>query len=74
MAATATIGGVEAAAIASSVPLDIHGLPQRSFTVEGRPRLDGGRDRALSNIVTPGYFEVMRIPLIEGADFAALGG
>jgi len=73
LAATASIGGVEAAAIASSVPLDIHGLPQRSFAVEGRPRLDGGLDRALSNIVTPGYFEVMRIPLIEGADFTALG-
>ena len=28
--------GVEAAAIASAVPLDIHGLPLRSFTLEGR--------------------------------------
>jgi predicted permease len=73
LASTAQIGGVDAAAIASSVPLDIHGLPQRSFEVEGRPRLDGGRDRALSNIVTPGYFAVLRIPLIEGADFSPLG-
>jgi len=73
MAATAQLREVEAAAIASSVPLDIHGLPQRSFAVEGRPRLDGGRDRALSNIVTPGYFAVMRIPFLEGADFSPLG-
>ncbi|HVG86079.1 MAG TPA: ADOP family duplicated permease [Vicinamibacterales bacterium] len=73
LAATAQLREVEAAAIASSVPLDIHGLPQRSFAVEGRPRLDGGRDRALSNIVTPGYFAVMRIPFLEGADFSPLG-
>ncbi len=73
LAASSTMAGVEAAAIASSVPLDIHGLPQRSFVIEGRPRLDGGRDRALSNIVTPGYFDVMRIPLLDGRDFSPLG-
>lgn len=64
---------VEAAAMATSVPLDIHGMPQRSFTVEGRPRLDGGRDRAASNIVTPGYFAVMRIPFLDGVDFSPIG-
>jgi macrolide transport system ATP-binding/permease protein len=72
LTAAAEIAGVDAAAIASSVPLDIHGLPQRSFVLEGRPRLDGGRDRALSNIVTPGYFEVMRIAFLDGTDFAPL--
>ena len=36
---------VEAAAIASSVPLDIHGLPSRVFTVEGRARTEAGFDR-----------------------------
>jgi len=73
LAAASAIAGVDQAAIASSVPLDIHGLPQRSFVIEGRPRLDGGRDRALSNIVTPGYFGVMGIPLLEGNDFSPLG-
>jgi predicted permease len=63
---------VDAAAIATSVPLDIHGLPQRSFVIEGRARLDGGRDRALTNIVTPGYFQTMEIALVEGEDFAPL--
>ncbi len=67
-----TLPEVEAAAVAQSVPLDIHGLPLRSFTLEGRSRSDGGQDRALSNVVTPGYFAVMRIPLLAGADFAAL--
>ena len=63
---------VEAAAIASSVPLDIHGLPMRSFTLEGRARSDAGSDGALTNTVTPGYFAVMAIPIRAGADFADL--
>jgi predicted permease len=63
---------VDAAAIASSVPLDIHGLPLRSFTLEGRARSDGALDQALSNIVTPGYFKTMGIAMRAGADFADL--
>lgn len=64
---------VEVAAIAGSVPLDIHGMPVRTFSVEGRARTDGAADRMLSNLVTPGYFAAMRIPLVAGTDFAALG-
>jgi predicted permease len=64
--------GVESAAIATSVPLDIHGLPLRGFTLEGRASLDAAADRALSNIVTPDYFATMGIPLRAGTDFAAL--
>ena len=60
------------AAIASSVPLDIHGLPLRMFSVEGRARDDGNLDQAATNTVTPGYFEVMEIPFRRGRDFAAL--
>ncbi|MGH9329567.1 MAG: ABC transporter permease, partial [Vicinamibacterales bacterium] len=62
--------GVEAAAIATQVPLDIHGLPLRSFTIEGRARPDGAADQALSNTVTPGYWSAMGIPLLQGTDFA----
>ena len=64
---------VESAALAVSVPLDIHGLPSRQFEVEGRARTDGTRDRALSNTVTPGYFATMGIPFVAGQDFAELG-
>ena len=60
------------AAIASSVPLDIHGLPSRVFTVDGWARADAGFDQALANTVTPGYFALMDIPLVAGTDFARL--
>jgi predicted permease len=65
--------GVQAAAIAAAVPLDIHGLPRRSFTLEGRARSDATRDEALVNIVTPGYFDVMSVPFVAGKDLAAFG-
>jgi putative ABC transport system permease protein len=68
----ASVPGIEAAAIASSVPLDIHGMPTRAFTLEGRARDDGLSDEALVNAVTPGYFGVMGIPLLDGRDFASL--
>ena len=64
--------GVAGAAIASAVPLDIHGLPPRAFRIEGRPRIDGGVDRAPSNVVTPGYFDVLDIRLTAGSDFVPL--
>src|SRR5262249_11493000 len=67
-----TLPAVEAAAIASSVPLDIHGLPLRSFTLEGRAQSTEAPDQALSNTVTPDYFRVMGIPFVAGRDFADL--
>ena len=67
------IPSVAGAAIAASVPLDIHGLPLRSFRLEGRSQETATAERALSNVVTPGYFDVMGIALRAGSDFAALG-
>lgn len=64
--------GAEGAAIATTVPLDIHGMPTREFAVEGHARTDGTLDEALANTITPGYFDVMGIPLREGKDFADL--
>jgi putative ABC transport system permease protein len=66
-----TLPGVESAAIATSVPLDIHGLPMRGFTLEGRSRSDAAPERALSNTVTADYFKTMGIPLRAGQDFAS---
>lgn len=64
--------GVEGAAISSSMPLDIHGLPLRPFALEGRARDDRAPDRALTNVVTPGYFTTLDIALVAGSDFAPL--
>jgi len=68
----AGVPGVESVAISASVPLDIHGLPTTVFTVDGRQRADGEFDQALANTVTPGYFGVMKIPILAGHDFARL--
>ena len=66
------VPGVEGVAVSSSVPLDIHGLPGRAFTVDGRTRADGEQDQALSNVVTPGYFDALNIPFLAGRDFVSL--
>lgn len=65
-----SLPGVEAASIAMSVPLDIHGMPSRAFTLEGRARSDGADDQALFNVVTPGYFRTLGIAMASGNDFA----
>ena len=54
------------------MPLDIHGLPMRGFTLEGRAQTTQQQEMALSNIVSPGYFETMGIPIVAGNDFADL--
>jgi predicted permease len=68
----APMPSIESAAIASSVPLDLHGMPMRVFTVEGHVRSDDGYDETFTNTVTPGYFDVMKIPFLTGRDFAPL--
>jgi len=67
-----TLPSVESVAIATSVPLDIHGMPQRTFTIEGLARTNPAQDQALSNTVTKGYFATMGIPFRAGGDFTDL--
>ncbi len=64
--------GVDSAALATSVPLDIHGLGTRFFTLEGRVRDDGRQDQAAANTVSDTYFDTMGIARRSGADFAPL--
>lgn len=63
---------VSDATIATAVPLDLHGLPRRTFRIATHPREDGRDDEALTNTVTPGYFAALGIPFVSGGDFAAL--
>ncbi|HVU24392.1 MAG TPA: ADOP family duplicated permease [Opitutus sp.] len=67
-----TAPGVEAAAIATRVPLDFHSMPQAVFKLDSRTRSDGGSDRALTYTVSDGYFELMGMPFVAGRGFAAM--
>ncbi|MGC1483957.1 MAG: ABC transporter permease [Candidatus Acidiferrum sp.] len=65
------IPGVQSAAGINHLPLagDLWGWP---FTIEGRPKPRPGESPSgVYRIVTPGYFETMRLPLVRGRDIAA---
>ena len=66
------VPAVESVALANAMPLDIHGLPMRGFTLEGRGQTTQQQEQALSNIVSPGYFTTMGIAMVAGEDFADL--
>jgi predicted permease len=60
--------GVKSAALAA-VPL-LSGDEWDSYmSVEGHRTTDGEDMQAFMNALSPGYFEAMRIPLLEGRDF-----
>jgi predicted permease len=62
------IPGVKSAGLATVALL--HGWEwDSSLTVEGHRAKDGEDMQAFMNAVTPGYFETMGIPLLEGRDF-----
>ena len=67
------VPSVESVALSNAMPLDIHGLPLRSFRLEGRAQTTEQAEAALSNIVSPGYFRTMGIPIVAGEDFADMG-
>jgi predicted permease len=61
-----TIPGVEAAGLARAVPLE----PEPSnghFYIENRPE-SSGAVQAGYRVISPGYLDVMRIPLLRGRD------
>jgi predicted permease len=64
------VPSVQSVALANAMPLDIHGLPLRGFTLEGRAQTTEQREAALSNIVSPGYFKTLDILIVAGEDFA----
>lgn len=61
-----TVPGVEMAGASSGLPLAISS-GDWGFDIEGRPRINGRKPgRADWYVVTPGYFEALRIPLVAG--------
>ena len=63
------VPGVEAAAVASGLPLGNNGW-QRGFTIEGRPAPPPGQTPMMETCaVSPDYFRAMSIPLRAGRYF-----
>lgn len=62
--------GVEHAAIAGLVPLEVRGLPTGVIDIEGK-EFDPGRKILYYN-AGPGYFATLGVPIVEGGDLAPL--
>lgn len=64
--------GVDAAAVTNAVPL-LPGAPgQTPFEIEDRAVDPAQRPTGDVNVASPGYFDVLGIPLLGGRDFSAL--
>ena len=66
----AALPGVESVSSAFPMPLSRHNIGI-GFTVEGHPVAKGDEPTAAANIITPGFFRTMKIPLLSGRDFTA---
>jgi putative ABC transport system permease protein len=64
----ARLPGVRSVALADSVPMQL-GSSQWDVTIEGYVPAKNERMNIDYNIVSPGYFETMGIPLLSGRDF-----
>lgn len=71
LARVANLPGVESASLASTVPLDVRGLPTGVISVEGKP-FDAERKTHYYH-AAPGYFATMGMPFRAGRDLAPLG-
>jgi predicted permease len=61
--------GVRAATYAEDVPLGLGGGSWAEVEVQGYLPQPGENMRIYRNIIAPGYFDLMRIPLLQGRDF-----
>jgi predicted permease len=70
LAGATALPGVESAALSRMIPLDGSSMGLGGVVVDGRPAPgpNASWDPAW-NIVTPGYFDVMRIPMMSGRAF-----
>jgi macrolide transport system ATP-binding/permease protein len=61
--------GVESAAIANIIPVDLH-ISSSPISIEGQePSRLTNAPRALTSYITPGYFNAMNTRLLRGRDF-----
>ena len=61
--------GVTAVSYADTVPLGFYGGNWETIEVEGYHPAPGENMKIYRNMIGPGYFEVMKIPRIDGRDF-----
>jgi predicted permease len=61
--------GIEQVSYGNAVPLSIFGLSSDRVQAFGSETDERGVNSVLSLVVAPGYFGLMRIPLLEGRDF-----
>jgi putative ABC transport system permease protein len=63
------VPGVESVALVRAVPFSGNSGGS-AYLVEGRPQEPGTEPIAQTNIVSPGYFRLMGIPVLKGREFA----
>jgi putative ABC transport system permease protein len=64
----AALPGVKSVGFGSNLPLDA-GLQGTSFQIEGQPVVSEDRPHTHVSIVSPGYFQTLGIPILQGRDF-----
>jgi predicted permease len=64
-----SLPGVVSASMTDELPLRGFGGSRRGVTIEGYTAQPGESTEIYSNLVAPGYFETLRIPLLQGRTF-----
>ena len=62
---------LQSVSFSSALPLDV-GLQGTQFKVEGQQVLPGSEPHTYVSVVSPGYFQTMGTPLLEGRDFTTV--
>jgi putative ABC transport system permease protein len=63
------VPGVTSVAVAGVFPLDKSPALNNQFDIEGQQGNDTGKPVAELNVISPGYLQVLGIPLLSGRDF-----